>query len=155
MTRSRRMQPIQRITQKREDEAAIELGKAQQKLQEQELRLRELQEYRLEYNRNFQTQGRNGISASRFQEFHLFMTSLDQAIEQQQQAVVVAGQLCVQKNRHWQEARMKSKSLEKVVERYQEQEQYEQGRQEQKVLDEMAQQVIRARLQLEKGDSNG
>lgn len=146
MTRSKRMQPVLRIAEMREQDAAKELGNAQRMLQEQEDRLTELRAYQAEYARNFQVQGSAGISAARFQEFHRFMASLNQAIEQQQVVVQNAARACAQKKQLWQQAYGKSKSLDKVVERYCEQEQYEQGQREQKAADEMAQHGARARV---------
>lgn len=146
MTRSKRMQPIVRVAEMREQAAAKDLGNAQRYLQEQESRLAELQGYQAEYARNFHTLGSQGISAMRFQELQRFMASLNQAIEQQQQMVQNAARACAQKKQLWQQAYGKSKSLDKVVERYSEQEQYEQGQREQKAADEMAQHGSRARL---------
>jgi flagellar export protein FliJ len=146
MTRSKRMQPVVRVAEMREQAAAKELGNAQRYLQEQEDRLSELQGYQAEYARNFHTLGSKGISAARFQELQRFMASLNQAIEQQQQAVQNAVRACAQKKQLWQQAHGKSKSLDKVVEHYCEQEQYEQGQREQKAADEMAQHGLRARL---------
>jgi len=146
MTRSKRMQPVQRIAEMRERDAARELGNAQRVLQEQEGRLAELRAYQAEYARNFETLGSAGISAARFQEYQRFMASLNQAIEQQQVVVQNAIRACNQRKQLWQQAYGKSKSLDKVVERYCEQEQYEQGQREQKAVDEMAQHGTRARL---------
>lgn len=146
MTRSKRMQPVLRIAEMREQAAVKELGNAQRYLKEQEDRLAELQGYQAEYARNFQDLGSKGISAARFQELQRFMANLTQAIEQQQQMVHNAARACVQKKQLWQQAYGKSKSLDKVVERYSEQELYEQGQREQKAADEMAQHGDRARL---------
>ncbi|MFA5627381.1 MAG: flagellar export protein FliJ [Thiohalomonadaceae bacterium] len=146
MSRAKRMQPIVRITQMREEDAARELGKAQRQLKEQKDRLAELCLYRKEYLQTFQAQGSASISAVHFQEFHRFLANLEQAIEQQQLVVQNASRLCAQKNELWQQTHIKSKSMGMVVERYEEQEQYEQGRREQKDADEMAQQAARTRL---------
>lgn len=146
MTRSKRMQPVLRIAAMRERDAARELGNAQRMLQEQEGRLAELRAYQAEYARDFQVQGSAGISAARFQEYQRFMASLNQAIEQQQQVVQNAVRVYAQKQQFWQQAYGKSKSLDKVMERYCTQEQYEQGQREQKAADEMAQHGARGRL---------
>lgn len=149
MSRVKRMQPVVRIAQMREDDAMQELGKAQRQLQEQEERLKELCSYREEYSQNFHLEAGNGISAVRFQEFHRFMARLDQAIEQQQKVVENVNRLCSKKNQIWRQAHIKSKSLDKVVERYDEQEQYERAQREQRSMDEMAQQSMRSRQLLE------
>jgi flagellar FliJ protein len=140
------MQPVLRVAEMREQAAAKDLGNAQRYLKEQEDRLAELQGYQAEYARNFQAQGSSGISAARFQELQRFLASLSQAIEQQQLMVHNAARACVHKKQLWQQAYGKSKSLDKVVERYSEQEQYEEGQREQKAADEMAQHGARARL---------
>ena len=151
MTRSKRMQPVLRIAEMREQTAVKELGNAQRFLKEQEERLSELQDYQAEYARNCHAQGSSGISAARFQELQRFMASLSQAIEQQQQMEQNAARNCMQKKQLWQQAYGKSKSLDKVVERYSEQELYEQGQREQKEADEMAQHSGRTTLGKDEG----
>ncbi len=146
MTRSKRMQPVLRVAEMREQAAAKELGNAQRFLQEQEERLAELRLYHAEYVRDMHSQGSSGISSARFQELQRFMASLNQAIEQQQQMVHSAARACEHKRQLWQSAYRKSRSLDKVVERYSEQELYEQGQRDQKEADEMAQHGGRATL---------
>lgn len=140
MTKSQRMQPVMRIAEMREQTAAKDLANSQRYLQEQQARLAELQQYQAEYTRDFQLQGSSGISVARFQELQRFLASLGQAIEQQQQLIEHAARVCEQKKRIWQQAYGKSKSLDKVVQRYLAQEQYDQGQREQKETDEVAQQ---------------
>lgn len=145
MTKSQRMKPVLRIAEMREQTAAKDLATSQRYLQEQQARLAELQQYQADYTKDFHTQGSVGISAARFQELQRFLASLSQAIEQQQQLIAHVTQVCEQKKRIWQQAYGKSQSLDKVVQRYFEQEQYTQDKRDQKETDEVAQQSVRRR----------
>lgn len=149
MTKSQRMKPVMRIAEMREQTAAKDLASSQRYLQEQQARLVELQQYHAEYSKDVQAQGSVGISASRYLELQRFLSSLHQAIEQQRQLIEHAAQVCEQKKRIWQQAYGKSQSIDKVVQRYFEQEQYTQGKREQKETDELAQQSMRRRQEQE------
>lgn len=139
MTRSKRLQPVQRITEARERDAARLLGESQQQLQQLQQQLLELGRYREEYRSHYQQSGSAGFSAQKLQQMQAFLASLEQAITQQQQAVLKAEAHCEERKRLWFQARGRTQALEKVAGRYQEDEQQQQNRREQKESDEHAQ----------------
>ena len=61
MSRSKRLQPVQRITEAREKDAAKELGECQLQLLLQQQQLSELENYREEYRRHYQQSGSAGL----------------------------------------------------------------------------------------------
>ena len=151
MTKSQRMKPVQRVADAREQAAAKDLAAAQRYQHEQEARLAELRQYQREYLQQSQALGQAGISAARFMELQRFLANLDKAVEQQRQVVDGAVRVVEQKRRAWQEAYRKCKSLDKAVQRFSEQELYEQSQREQKEIDEVAQH--HGRKDLGKGES--
>jgi flagellar FliJ protein len=143
MTRSKRLQPVQRITEAREKDAARLLGECQQQLQQLQQQLGELGRYRDEYRSHYQQHGSAGFSAQKLQQLQHFLSKLDQSIAQQHQAIVKAEVRCEEKKRLWFQARGRTQALNKVSEYYQQDERQQQNRREQKENDEFAQRSSR------------
>lgn len=137
--KSQRMEPVAQVTARRKEDAAKALGESNQAVAEQEKRLADLRHYRDEYARYCQQKGGEGISSARFQELQLFMANLDAAIKQQQQAVEVAKQEQLRRQKGWQSAHNRNRAMDKVIDRYRDQERQEEDKREQKQLDEHAQ----------------
>jgi len=138
MTRSKRMTPVARIADNKERDAAKEFGKSQQVLKDHETRLEELIKYRDEYNQRFQESGSNGLEAQKVHEYRIFLNRLNDAINHQREIVRQATEASIEYKESWMHNRSGAKALEKVVERYQLQEEQELERQEQKESDERA-----------------
>ena len=138
MSRSKRLQPVQRISEAKEKDAARVLGESQQQLQQLQQQLAELERYREEYRNHYQHSGRAGFSAQRLQQLQQFLANIDQAITQQQRAITRAESLCEEKRRLWFQARGRSQALDKVAERYRDDERQQENRREQKENDEFA-----------------
>jgi flagellar FliJ protein len=139
MTKSRRLKPVQQLSESREQDAARALGSSNQAVQEQERRLAELEQYRDEYYKYVQEKGAAGVMASKLLELQRFLNNLNQAIEQQRQMVELARQEREQKKHSWQQAHGKSQAMNKVVDRYRQEEQFTRNKREQKEIDEHAQ----------------
>lgn len=139
MNKSKRMKPVKRIADSKERDAAKALGESQRVMREQEDRLAQLKAYREEYRAQVQRTGSAGVSAGRLQELHRFMNRLDEAIAEQEKCLQMAEQACEERRRGWFDARGRSRVLDKVVARYQEEERADAAKHEQKELDEFAQ----------------
>ncbi len=139
MVRSERMRPVARLAETKESEAAKALADATARLAEQQQRLDDLTAYRDEYTARFKETSGLGVSAARFQQFQRFLASLGEAIEQQRRVVDSARRLLEERRRLWQGARSKTKALESVVEKYQQEEALAAGRKEQKEIDDLVQ----------------
>jgi len=138
MTRSKRMQPVQRVAQNREQSAVQKLGQSQQNLDAQRVRLEQLRDYRDQYSRNFEQSGGSGLDATRIQDYRVFLNRLSEAIRQQE---AVLEQCCCQHEQtrqQWAETRTHCQAIEKVVHRYRSDEQRQQDLREQKEQDECA-----------------
>ncbi|WP_455209592.1 flagellar export protein FliJ [Kaarinaea lacus] len=139
MKKSRRMQPLRRVAESKEQQAATELGRAQQQLQNQIDRLNELLNYKTEYLTQFQQTGQNGMPVDRLQSFRSFLEKLDIAVEQQKQAVKIAGELVDKRKYQWFSSRDKVKIFDNVISKIVEQEHKQEDKQEQKDSDDRAQ----------------
>jgi flagellar FliJ protein len=139
MKKSDRLKPVQRLSESREQNAARALGESNQAVEAQEQRLSELEEYRSEYYKYVQERGANGVTAGKLQDLQRFLNNLNMAIEQQKQVVEMARQEREQMKGLWQQAHGKHQALSNVVERYREDERLEDGKREQKDIDEHAQ----------------
>ena len=78
MSRSKRMKPVMQVAENREQQAARDLGAAQQRLAVQERKLEELQTYRDQYAQQFEQTGGGGIGAVRMQDYRVFLARLNQ-----------------------------------------------------------------------------
>ncbi len=139
MTRSKRMQPVQRVAHGREQDAMQKLGQSQQFLDAQKARLEELRAYREQYSRDFAASGESGLGASRLRDYRAFLGRLGQAIQQQEALVARYQSQHEQTRQLWVESRSHSQAIDKVVDRYRQQERQQQERREQLEHDERAQ----------------
>lgn len=139
MTRSKRMKPVVKVAEGREQAAARVMGEAQRRLSEQEQKLEELISYRAQYTEQFQISGGAGLGAARLQDYRVFLSRLNQAIEQQHQRIEHCQQDCERQRSHWMATRTRSQALDKVVERYQREERRADDRREQRDSDEHGQ----------------
>lgn len=139
MKKSRRLEPIVRVAENWEHQAAQQLGAAQQDLASAEQRLGELRHYREEYIRRFQAAGASGMGAGKMRDYQQFLASLNLAIDQQLRLVAIQAGKVEEKRRHWFASHQKTQVLDNVVTRYQSEEQRLENRREQKEQDERAQ----------------
>ena len=139
MKKSKRIKPIIRIAESKEQKAATELGRAQNQLQEQLNRLQDLFNYRQEYHARFEQTGRMGVSIQTLHGFRSFLEKLETAIEQQQQSVKMAQDLVQRRKQQWFATRDKVKIYNNVADKYLSAETKQEEQQEQKDSDERAQ----------------
>lgn len=138
MTRSKRIRPVVEIAENRERDAARQLGVSRQSVAEQEQRLEELLRYREEYNQRLTGEGSNRMGARKLQEYQIFLSRLNQAVEQQRQLLAQVKRECDEKSQHWAKHRTQARVMNKVEERYLKQEQHQEEKKEQKEMDEHA-----------------
>jgi len=141
MKRSQRFEPVVKVAENREQEAARLLGNAQATLTDAQQRLAELEGYREEYIKRFHATGSIGMSAAQMMDYRAFLVKLDQAIVEQGIVVGQAAGHVEQQRQEWFARRGKVKMLDTVVARYQADEQRDANRKEQGDQDERAQHV--------------
>ena len=139
MTRSKRMQPVQRVAHGREQDAMRKLGESQQFLDAQKAKLEELRSYREQYARDFTASGGNGLQATRLRDYRVFLNRLGEAIAQQEALISRYESQHEETRQCWVDSRGHSQAIDKVVDRYRQQEHQQQERREQLEQDERAQ----------------
>jgi flagellar FliJ protein len=132
------MRPVVELVENRERDAARQLGISRQKVADQEKRLQELLQYRDEYNKRLTDTTSNSMDARKLHEYQVFLSRLNQAIEQQKQVLLQAQQACEAVSQHWTERRIHARAVTKVEQRYQKQERRKVEQKEQKDMDEHA-----------------
>lgn len=138
MDRTRRLQPVLRLADREVQKAARALAFMQQRLQQEQEKLRQLHHYQQEYHELIVRDGSAGISSERLQMISRFSGNLDHAMTQQEQQIaIVQGQLD-QVRQHWRSKDLRYRQLEKMMERIREQENARRVRQEQRTHDEYA-----------------
>jgi flagellar FliJ protein len=138
MTRSKRMQPVQRLAQNREQQAVRRLGESQQHLQSQQNKLEELRAYRDQYARDFETSGGGGLDAARVQDYRVFLNRLNEAIRQQEAVIAESRVRHEESRQRWVESRSENQAIDKLVDRYRLEESKQRERREQKEQDDRA-----------------
>ncbi len=136
MTRSRRLQPIARIADRRQQDAARVLKESREELDRNETRLEDLRAYREEYRNRFNRTGIGGIGASRMKGYLAFLAKLDEAIHQLELLIAASEQHCEAKRDEWIASRARFKALDEVISRYRRAERRTQLRREQRNADE-------------------
>ena len=138
MTRTQRLQPVVRHTNKKERQALQQVAQSQAELEIEKGRLAQLQDYKIEYLQK-KKYDIGVFTPHELQQFNRFMQQLDQTIERQMDLVDLRQQELEEKRKLWTATRIDSKKMHKVVEKLQKQETLELERKEQKALDEFAQ----------------
>ncbi len=139
MKKSRRLKPVVRVAEGREQQAARALGVARARLGQVQQQLEELRRYRDDYRQRFQQAGAAGMGAVQLVDYQQFLHKLGQAIEQQGQQVVQVTQEAEAKRALWFASRGKVRMLDTLVARYQAIEEQQASRREQREQDERSQ----------------
>ncbi len=136
LKRSDRFKPIHNLAQQSEDVAAQTLGKIQRELSEHHLKLSELMKYYEDYTTQFNQKAGQGMSVTQVQSYQKFISQLEVAISEQKKNITRVTEACDCSRADWTVERQKTQVLEKVINRYQKQEQQDSNRQEQRQSDE-------------------
>ena len=136
LKRSERFKPIHNLAQQSEDVAAQTLGKIQRELSNHQLKLSELMAYYQDYTKRFNEQAEKGMSIIQVQSYQKFISQLEVAITEQKKHISRMTEACDSSRADWTVERQKTQVLEKVITRYQKQEQQTHNRQEQRLSDE-------------------
>lgn len=143
--RIQRLTPVVEQATRAERDAARALGQAQQKLVQSETQLRELQRYLSEYQQQWLTSGRQGVSGQWMVNYQRFLGQLDTAIDQQQRSVAWHQDNLAKVRERWRQCHMRLEGLRKLVQRYQDEARRRADAREQKQFDELAQRMAARR----------
>lgn len=142
LKRAQRLQPVIGMAQDAEREAAGKLGQCQAALQQAQQQLHSLQQYRTDYQQQWINQGQNGVSGQWLMNYQRFLSQLEIAIGQQEKSIAWHENNVSVSKKNWQQTYARLQGLRKLVQRYRDEAQQAADKQEQKLLDEMAQRLM-------------
>ncbi|MFB0962775.1 MAG: flagellar export protein FliJ [Pseudomonas sp.] len=140
--RAQRLLPVIDMAQTAEQEAAAKLRQYQAALQQAQQQLQNLEHYRDDYQQQWIDKGQAGVSGQWLMNYQRFLSQLEVAIEQQQKSLAWHENNVRSSQTLWQQAYARLEGLRKLVQRYREEAQKAADKQEQKLLDEMAQRLM-------------
>jgi flagellar protein FliJ len=140
--RAQRLLPVIDMAQTAEQEAAAKLRQYQAALQQAQQQLQNLEHYRDDYQQQWIDKGQAGVSGQWLMNYQRFLSQLEVAIEQQQKSLAWHENNVRSSQTVWQQAYARLEGLRKLVQRYREEAQKAADKQEQKLLDEMAQRLM-------------
>lgn len=111
---------------------------AQQYVDEQRLKLQSLEQYRLDYMRQVQQNGKQGLEARNYNQHLAFVSKLDKACEQQTAILSKATLAADQRKRQWLQQQQKEKAVTTLIDKKHAQLGVIHARQEQNLMDEFA-----------------
>lgn len=130
-----------------EEQAALLLKSAQLECQKRLNQLSALNNYRLEYMKQMQSQQGQAISASHYHQFHRFIRQIDDAITQQNRVVAEGEKQKEYRQQNWLEKQKKRKAVELLLASKEKKRQVVEQKREQKMTDEFASQQFYRRHQ--------
>jgi flagellar FliJ protein len=136
MVQSKRLKPVHRVAESREQTAAKELGDSTRYVHEQEARLEELRRYHAEYLDRFHSAAKMGMSALQLQEYRAFLAKLERAIREQEAIIKDGRNVHKFKKDNWQQKHVRTQALGKVIDRYKKAETKAEDKREQKESDD-------------------
>ncbi|SFD72973.1 flagellar FliJ protein [Pseudomonas sp. AG1028] len=131
------------MAEKAEREAALQLGRAQGLLGQAQSKLAELDRYLQGYQQQWMGEGQRGVSGQWLMNYQRFLSQLDVAIAQQQQAVNWHRNNVDKVRDVWQQRYARLEGLRKLVQRYLDEARLAEDKREQKLLDELSQRIPR------------
>jgi flagellar protein FliJ len=141
MNRSKRMQPVQNLMEDTERRLARSLAGFEQRVQEAESKLQELERYLGEYQKQLAQRAGQGMGVLDLRDYQAFLARLNDAIRQQRGVVQRTCSERDAERKRWQEAVRRAKAIDYVVDQWQLEERKAGDRREQIEIDERAQRV--------------
>ena len=139
MNRITRMQPVQKVVDRTEQQRAEQMATGERRVAECEAKFAELKKYESDYRANYQQRGSSGMSSTELRDYQTFLARLSEAIKQQAKIVQHAKNERDASRKRWQEAAVRAKAVEHVIDKWQVEERQGMDRREQRDSDERAQ----------------
>ena len=132
------LQTLLELMQNRTDEASRKLGQLITAEQSQRSRLQMLEQYRDEYAQRMREAAAEGITRLILRNYQDFLARIDEAIEQQRQAVQNSELSTKAGQTEWRNQNTKLMAIDTLSSRHDARERYRENKQEQKILDEFS-----------------
>jgi len=137
--KSQRIEPVNKLAEKKEQEAAAEFGACNSQLQSMQNQLRKLYQYRDDYNRQFSQSTNQGMGSSRLQDYLRFINNINHSVDKVLEQINKKTEECKKKRLFWLEQHQQVKKYAKVKEHYLVEELKAENKIEQKQSDEFSQ----------------
>lgn len=138
MLRSRRLEVVLTLEERKEQEALERMGEARKLAEQQREQVNNLNQYQQEYRDQIRNSQQGVVDVRRLQSWQAFIAQLDQVIAQQQKQLDQAEKVFDARRAEWQQAYERKRGMEKYIETCRQQEQREHDLSEQKLADEAA-----------------
>ncbi|MCM0611526.1 flagellar export protein FliJ [Marinobacter sediminum] len=138
MLRSRRLEVVLALEERKEQEALERMGEARQAVDQQREQVENLNRYQQEYRDQIRSSQYGVVQVSRLQAWQAFIAQLDQVIRQQQTLLAQAEEVFEARRQEWLQAWERRRGMEKYIETCRRQEQKEQDLRDQKLSDDAA-----------------
>ena len=138
MAQSFPLQTLLELMQNRTDEASRKLGQLIMAEQSQRSRLQMLEQYRDEYAQRMREATAEGITRLILRNYQDFLARIDEAIEQQRQAVQNSELSTKAGQTEWRNQNTKLMAIDTLSSRHDARERYRENKQEQKLMDEFS-----------------
>ena len=132
------LQTLLELMQNRTDEASRKLGQLITAEQSQRSRLQMLEQYRDEYAQRMREATAEGITRLILRNYQDFLARIDEAIEQQRQAVQNSELSTKAGQTEWRNQNTKLMAIDTLSSLHDARERYRENKQEQKILDEFS-----------------
>ena len=136
------MNVVLRLETDKEKNTLHAFNVAQDYYQQQKAKLTSLQQYRLDYFRQLQQEGGNGVGARHYQQRLSFVAKLDKACEQQGHVIAQCKMAADQRRTQWLAQQRRRLAVEKLIEKKDQSLQIIDNRIEQQMMDELATQRL-------------
>ena len=127
-----------KLNQDQEEARRSEYLRAEQYLRDNQAKLTGLSEFRLDYMKQLNTRGQQGLSSNNFNQFHAFINKIEAAMTQQIDVINTAKQVVEQRKGIWLAQQQKTKAIAKLIEKQLHAKQAKLQKEEQKMLDEFS-----------------
>jgi len=132
------LQTILEVMQNRTDEATRKLGRLIAAENSQRSRLQMLEDYRNEYAQRLRDAATQGVTPTVLLNYQDFLARIDEAIQQQRQAVINSEQSKKAGQEHWHTQNKQLKAIDTLSQRHEARERYQENKLDQKLQDEFA-----------------
>lgn len=133
---------VAKIEQEREEKAAQTFQQATAYVNDNQMKLDGLLQYRLDYFNSVHQRAQNGLEAMSFGHHQNFIKKLDTACSQQQQLTTNSKSAAEQRKMQWLQQQRKRKAVQMLIDKKQAQQRTIEEKQEQAMLDEFALQKL-------------
>ena len=138
MLRSRRLEQVLALEERKEQEALERMGEARKQAEAHREQVENLERYQQEYRDQIRANQQGVVPVARLQAWQAFIAQLDQVIAQQNRQLQQAEQVFEVRRKEWQQAWERRRGMEKYIESCRQQEQRDQDMKDQKLADEAA-----------------